>query len=85
MARLSRSEQVALLSRVLSGLNGAPPASFADFAELFRGRSLDKGEFFVRAGEESTAVALACSGVARLFYTRGDGKEFNPAAGFAIK
>lgn len=77
MPRLSRSEQVAMLARVLSGLNGAPPRSFDDFAALFRGRSLEKGEYFVRAGEDAVAVALVCSGVARMFYTRRDGKEFN--------
>jgi CRP/FNR family transcriptional regulator, anaerobic regulatory protein len=83
MARLSRSEQVALLARLLTGLNGVPPRSFDDFAALFRARSLDKGDYFVRAGEESVAVALVCSGVARLFYTRGDGKEFNKGFVFA--
>lgn len=77
MTRLSRSDQVALLARLLTALNGPPPPSFDDFAALFRSRSLEKGEYFVRAGEESVVVALVCSGVARLFYTRADGKEFN--------
>jgi CRP/FNR family transcriptional regulator, anaerobic regulatory protein len=77
MARLSRSEQVALLARLLTRLNGVPPRSFDAFAALFRGRLLERGEYFVRAGEESVAVALVCAGVARLFYTRADGKEFN--------
>lgn len=77
MAGPSRSEQVGLLARLLTALSGEPPASFDDFAALFRARSLEKGEYFVRAGEESTAVALVCSGVARLFYMRDDGKEFN--------
>jgi CRP/FNR family transcriptional regulator, anaerobic regulatory protein len=77
MVRLSRSEQVRALAGLLTRVNGEPPASFAEFAGLFRGRTLEKGEFFARAGEETDAVALVCSGVARLFYTRGDGKEFN--------
>jgi CRP-like cAMP-binding protein len=77
MARLSRSEQVGTLARMLSRLNGAPPRSFDDFAASFRGRALEKGEYFVRAGEDASTVAVVCSGVARLFYTRGDGKEFN--------
>jgi hypothetical protein len=46
MPRLSRSEQVATLARMLSRLNGSPPASFDDFAAPFRGRSLEKGEYF---------------------------------------
>ncbi len=74
---LSRRERVALLSGALVALNGPPPQSFEDFAELFRARTLEKGEYFVRAGEEAAAVAFVCSGVARLFYTRNDGKEFN--------
>jgi CRP/FNR family transcriptional regulator, anaerobic regulatory protein len=77
MVRLTRSEQVTTLARVLSRANGDPPASFADFAELFRNRTLEKDEFFVHAGEASDAVALVCSGIARMFYTRSDGKEFN--------
>lgn len=66
-----------MLSRLLTTLNGVPPPSFDEFAASFRNRTLEKGEFFVRAGERSDAVALVCSGVARMFYTRADGKEFN--------
>lgn len=66
-----------VLGRMLSALNGSPPRSFGEFAALFRGRSLEKGEYFVRAGDAGVAVAVVCSGVARMFYTRSDGKEFN--------
>ncbi|WP_236644068.1 Crp/Fnr family transcriptional regulator [Sorangium cellulosum] len=79
MAQLSRADQVAALARMIAALDTRPAPSFDAFAALFHGKSLRKGEVFVRAGEASDSVALVNSGIARMFYTRGDGKEFNKA------
>ncbi|MGK3994344.1 hypothetical protein [Sorangium sp. So ce1024] len=79
MAQLSRADQVAALGRMIAALDPRPAPRFEDFAALFHGRSLRKGETFVRAGETSDSVALVNSGIARMFYTRRDGKEFNKA------
>jgi len=77
VAGWTRAEQAASLERVLLRLDPRPAPDFAEFASLFHNRVLEKGEFFARAGSECESVALAHSGIARLFYVRGDGKEFN--------
>ncbi|WP_437283532.1 Crp/Fnr family transcriptional regulator [Sorangium sp. So ce375] len=77
MVQLSRAEQVAALARMIAVLDARPAPRFDAFASLFHGKSLRKGETFVRAGEASDSVALVNSGIARMFYTRRDGKEFN--------
>ncbi|WP_437737487.1 Crp/Fnr family transcriptional regulator [Sorangium sp. So ce1335] len=79
MAQLSRADQVAALGRMIAALDPRPAPHFDAFAALFHGKSLRKGEVFVRAGETSDSVALVNSGIARMFYTRRDGKEFNKA------
>jgi len=74
---LTRAQQIDSLGRALAHLDPHPPPDFAEFTGLFRNRVLDKGEWFARAGSESDTVAFVNSGVARLFYVRDDGKEFN--------
>lgn len=69
--------QIARMRQLLARLAGEPIPYFDEFASLFRRRSLGKGEFFVRAGDTADSVAFVSSGVARMFYTRRDGKEFN--------
>jgi len=74
---ISEREQIAALRKLLAHLGGEPIPYFDDFARLFRRRSLEKGDFLVRAGDLTDSVAFVSSGVARMFYTRRDGKEFN--------
>lgn len=74
---ITHREQIALLRQLLVRLAGEPIPYFDDVAGLFRRRSLEKGDFLVRAGDASDTVAFVSSGVARMFYTRRDGKEFN--------
>jgi CRP-like cAMP-binding protein len=76
-AEISHREQVAALRQLVARLAGEPIPYLDEFTALFRRRSLDKGEFLVRAGDSSDTVAFVGSGVARMFYTRRDGKEFN--------
>jgi CRP-like cAMP-binding protein len=74
---IAQREQIAGLRQLLARLAGETIPHFDDFAALFRRRSLEKGEFLVRAGDVTDTVAFVSSGVARMFYTRRDGKEFN--------
>ncbi|HEU5077020.1 MAG TPA: Crp/Fnr family transcriptional regulator [Polyangiaceae bacterium] len=74
---ITHREQIAALRQLLGRIAGEPIPHFDEFTALFRPRSLDRGAFLVRAGETSEAVAFVSSGVARMFYTRRDGKEFN--------
>ena len=66
-----------MLRQLLARLAGEPIPYFDEFAALFRRRSLDKGDFLVRAGDTTDTVAFVSAGVARMFYMRRDGKEFN--------
>lgn len=66
-----------LLRGVLKQVGGELPSDFAEFTSLFRRAKLRKGEVFVRSGEQTQALAFVTSGIARMFYTRNSGKEFN--------
>ena len=67
-----------LLRESIGGGNpGPPPDQWAEWAGHFRLRALDTGEFFLRGGESTQTVAFVAHGLLRMFYLRGDGKEFN--------
>jgi CRP-like cAMP-binding protein len=68
---------LASLKALLEKVGGEPSPDFDAFASLFRPRRLRKGECFVRPGECTSSLAFVHSGIARMFYTREDGKEFN--------
>jgi CRP-like cAMP-binding protein len=74
---MTHREQIAALQQLLARLAGDPIPFFDEFAALFRRRALAKGEFLVRAGDTADTVAFVSAGIARMFYTRRDGKEFN--------
>jgi len=76
-AEMTHREQIAALRQLLLLLAGEPIPHFEEFAALFRRRSLAKGASLVRRGEAADTVAFVSSGVARMFYVRHDGKEFN--------
>ncbi len=76
MKQTSEAVPQQALKTMVTSLAGELPPDFAEFAALFRPSSLEKGEYFARSGEACSHVAFVFSGVARLFYVRGDGKEF---------
>src|SRR5690606_22045478 len=77
LALQTRTQQIGTLERTIEQLAGAPGVDFHECAQLFHTRVLDKGEYFVRAGNKSDQVAFVASGLARLFYAREDGRECN--------
>lgn len=57
---------------------GDPPAgSWPRIARGIRAISLNAGDYWLRAGESSTTIALIRSGLVRMFFHRIDGREFN--------
>jgi CRP/FNR family transcriptional regulator, anaerobic regulatory protein len=54
-----------------------PPAQWQEFAAGFRLRRMASGEHFQRGGDRAERVAFVCAGLMRMYYLRGDGREFN--------
>lgn len=77
LERADRAQLVEALEKQVRAIGGVPIPYFDEFAALFRHRALEKGEHFARAGELPTSVGFVYSGIARMYYTRRDGKEFN--------
>ncbi len=48
-------------------------------AEVFRHEKLDKGQFFIRAGERPQTIGFIISGILRLYYLNDKGDEFTKA------
>lgn len=66
-----------MLRAAVEALGGEQAPEFERFAALFGTRLLEKGSFFVREGDNAQHLAFVCEGIARMFYTRADGKEYN--------
>lgn len=66
-----------LVRRALGELVALPAVAWRDFRKLLVARELERGEFFVRAGEPAREFAVVLSGALREFYLRPDGTEFN--------
>ncbi len=65
------------IKQVLSQLVSPPDPELDEFLKLFQIRSIEKGAYFVRAGDRSTELAFVNAGLLRFFYQTTDGKEFN--------
>jgi CRP-like cAMP-binding protein len=65
------------IKQVLSQLVSPPDPELDEFFKLFQIRSIEKGAYFVRAGDRSTELAFVNAGLLRFFYQTTDGKEFN--------
>jgi CRP-like cAMP-binding protein len=65
------------IKQVLSQLVSPPDHELDEFLKLFQIRSIEKGAYFVRAGDRSTELAFVNAGLLRFFYQTTDGKEFN--------
>ncbi len=71
------SAQFVAIRQVLNHLVAPPDDELEIFFRLSKSRSLEAGEYFVRAGDQSTELAFINSGLLRFFYQTGDGKESN--------
>ena len=71
------SAQFIAIRQVLAHVSAPPDEELKVFLGLLRSRSLEAGEYFVRAGEQSTELAFINSGLLRFFYQTEDGKESN--------
>lgn len=66
------------LYRALCGGFGVPPdEQWQAFSRLSQPRTLNKGAYWVRAGEPTGTIAFVAEGLLRMFYIREDGREFN--------
>ena len=63
------------IKQVLSQLVSPPDPELDEFLKLFQVRSIEKGAYFVRAGDRSTELAFVNAGLLRFFYQTTDGKE----------
>ena len=71
------SAQFIAIKQVLNQLVSPPDTELDEFLKLFHLRSIEKGGYFVRAGNRSTELAFVNAGLLRFFYQTTDGKEFN--------
>ncbi len=71
------SAQFVAIRQALNYLVAPPKSEMDAFLELFKMRPLQRGEFFLDAGDQSTELAFVNAGLLRFFYQTLDGKEFN--------
>lgn len=78
------------LSVFLKSMADIPEEELSAFYQKLSVRSLDKGEFFCRAGEPNDTLAFVAKGLFRVYYTAGDKKfirnfcpEGTPIASYA--
>ena len=65
------------LHQVIRSFTAIPEAEWTKARQLFQPVVLQKGSFFVRAGEVPKSLGFVVSGLLRLFYIDDDGAEFN--------
>jgi CRP-like cAMP-binding protein len=71
------SAQFLAIRQALNHLVSPPENEMGSFLGLFKARSLQRGDFFLRDGDQSTELAFVNAGLLRFFYQTVDGKEFN--------
>ncbi|NOX88755.1 MAG: Crp/Fnr family transcriptional regulator [Calditrichaeota bacterium] len=62
--------------RFLRSVTEIPDAEVEKISGIFKYKKLDKGEFFIRAGERPQTIGFIISGILRLYYLKDDGGEF---------
>ncbi len=65
------------IKQVLKYLVAPPDDELENLLKLFKTRTLEAGEYFVRSGDRSIELGFVNSGLLRFFYQTVDGKEFN--------
>ncbi len=71
------SAQFLAIKQVLNHLVSPPQTELDGILSLFGTRVLQRGEYFLRAGDQSRELAFVNSGLLRFFYQTAAGKEFN--------
>ena len=71
------SAQFIAIKQVLNQLVSPSDSELDELLKLFHIRLIEKGGYFVRAGDRSTELAFVNAGLLRFFYQTTDGKEFN--------
>ena len=71
-----------LLYQNLRAFSNIPQEEWQVLTEKLQERTLEKGEYFLKAGEQAEDVAFILSGWVRQFYVTEDGSEFNHAFNF---
>jgi len=66
----------AIMKQFLEQFPFLTPGEIEAFTTLFTPRTLKKGDFFVREGQQSTEVAFVVSGIFRSYYVTEKGDEF---------
>lgn len=61
----------------LSGIAPISTETWNSFSRLFKEITLEKGEYFVRAGEVADTIGFLKEGVIRAFYCNSEGLEYN--------
>jgi CRP-like cAMP-binding protein len=65
------------LKAVVDYLVAPPEAEWRQFESLFHPRTLQAGDYFIRAGETSDVLGFINAGLVRFFYHSPQGAEFN--------
>lgn len=73
----SRCMMYQALQQFLNGLSPLSPATWEKVRLLFRERTLEKGEYFIREGQHAREIGFLAEGVIRAFYRNAQGQEYN--------
>lgn len=74
---MGNSVQFIALKTVVEHLVSPPEEQWHRFKQLFAPRVLDRGRFFIRAGERPEYFGFINAGLVRFFYQTQQGQEFN--------
>lgn len=69
-------QELAQLTMILRSLVELPEDEAIKVRHLFQTHHLNRGEFFVRAGEVPSTIGVVVSGILRLYYVDADGNDF---------
>jgi CRP-like cAMP-binding protein len=70
------SQDLTQLIVILRSLIALPEDEAMKVANLFQACHLQRGEFFVRAGDIPKTIGVVITGILRLYYVDGDGNEY---------
>jgi CRP-like cAMP-binding protein len=72
----------ALLFKTLNQVAEIPPEQWLELCEMLEERTLKKGQFFLKEGDQANNVGFIISGYCRQFYVDSEGSEFNHGFNF---
>ena len=71
------SAQFLAIKQVVNHMVSPSETEMEALIDLFKARPLQQGDYFLRAGDQSTELVFVNAGLLRFFYQTADGKEFN--------